>query len=129
MNGSIRPPGSKSLTNRALVCAALARGESVLTGVLDCDDTQLMVQGLRQLGLTLDHDRQEQTIHVAGCAGRLPAASAEIMVGNSGTTVRFLTALVTLGHGTFRLDGTPANARATASKTCWTHCGNSGPTR
>ena len=127
-SGSIRPPGSKSITNRALVCAALARGESILAGALDCDDTRLMVQGLRQLGLSLDHDLEEQTIRVAGCAGRPPAAGAEIMVGNSGTTARFLTALVTLGQGTFRLDGTP-RMRNARWKICWPHCGNSGPTQ
>ncbi|MGA2034286.1 MAG: 3-phosphoshikimate 1-carboxyvinyltransferase [Thermoguttaceae bacterium] len=107
VRGSIRPPGSKSITNRALVCAALARGESTLTGVLDCDDTRVMIDGLRQLGLVIEHEPGRQAIRMVGCGGRPPAAGAELMVGNSGTTVRFLTALVTLGHGRFRLDGTP----------------------
>ncbi|MGA2799041.1 MAG: hypothetical protein ABSE63_15790, partial [Thermoguttaceae bacterium] len=52
--GSIRPPGSKSLTNRALVCAALARDESVLTGVLESEDTGLMIEALGQLGIAID---------------------------------------------------------------------------
>jgi 3-phosphoshikimate 1-carboxyvinyltransferase len=107
VRGSIRPPGSKSITNRALVCAALARGQSLLSGALDCDDTRVMVRGLRQLGLELRHDRRRQTISITGCGGRPPAVQARIMAGNSGTTVRFLTALVTLGRGDFRLDGTP----------------------
>ncbi len=107
IHGTIRPPGSKSITNRALICAALAEGTSTLTGALDSDDTRVMIEGLRQLGLAIDHDPAQQTIRVRGCGGRPAATGADIAVGNSGTTVRFLTALVTLGHGTFRLDGTP----------------------
>jgi 3-phosphoshikimate 1-carboxyvinyltransferase len=107
LRATVRPPGSKSITNRALVCAALAEGQSTLIGALDSDDTRLMMDGLRQLGLTLEHDPAGGTIHVTGCGGRLPAASADLFAGNSGTTVRFLTALVALGHGVFRLDGSP----------------------
>ena len=106
IRGSIRPPGSKSITNRALVCAALAEGESTLRGALDSEDTRVMIGALGQLGLSVDHDPQAATIRVVGCGGRIPAAGAELYVANSGTTVRFLTAMVTLGHGTFRLDGT-----------------------
>ena len=54
---AIRPPGSKSITNRALVCAVLAEGESLLTGALESDDTRVMIEGLRQLGLAVAHDR------------------------------------------------------------------------
>jgi len=107
LRAKIRPPGSKSITNRALVCAALARGESLLSGALESDDTGVMIEGLRQLGLEVDHDRGARTIRVTGCDGRPPAASADLMLGNSGTTVRFLTALVALGRGVYRLDGTP----------------------
>lgn len=105
--GSIRPPGSKSITNRALVCAALAEGRSTLAGALDSDDTRVMVDSLRRLGIEVDHDRQGATVRVEGCAGRWPSRGAELYVGNSGTTIRFLTAAVALGRGTFRLDGTP----------------------
>lgn len=107
LRASIRPPGSKSITNRALICAALADGESVLSGALDSDDTQVMIEGLRKLGLTIEHDPAKQTLRVGGAAGKIPAAAADLFVGNSGTTVRFLTAMLTLGQGTFRLDGTP----------------------
>ncbi len=107
LRATIRPPGSKSITNRVLVCAALARGESLLTGALESDDTRVMIEGLGQLGLALQHDRGARTIRVTGCDGRPPAACAELLLGNSGTTVRFLTAMVTLGHGVYRLDGTP----------------------
>ncbi len=65
-----------------------------------------MIEGLGQLGVAIEHDPRQQTIRVAGCGGRLPAAEADIMAGNSGTTVRFLTAVAALGHGRFRLDGT-----------------------
>ena len=107
LHATVRPPGSKSITNRALVCAALADGRSTLTGALDSEDTRVMIDALRKLGLTIDHDLDAQTIHVSGCGRRIPATGADLLVANSGTTVRFLTAMVTLGHGTFRLDGTP----------------------
>ncbi|MEO0531326.1 MAG: 3-phosphoshikimate 1-carboxyvinyltransferase [Planctomycetota bacterium] len=103
----VRPPGSKSLTNRALVCAALADGESVLTGALVSDDTHVMIEGLAKLGIPIDVSDDGTTLRVAGAAGELPAIEADLFIGNSGTTVRFLTALATLGHGAFRLDGVP----------------------
>jgi 3-phosphoshikimate 1-carboxyvinyltransferase len=101
------PPGSKSITNRALVCAALAEGESLLSGALESDDTRVMIEGLGQMGIAVRHDRAARTIRVTGCGGRPPAVSADMSLGNSGTTVRFLTALAALGHGVYRLDGVP----------------------
>lgn len=103
----IRPPGSKSITNRALACAALAEGESALTGALDSEDTQVMADCLRRLGIRVVHDPAAATFRVQGCGGKIPATDAELFVGNSGTTVRFLAAIVCLGQGRFRLDGTP----------------------
>ncbi|HET6326365.1 MAG TPA: 3-phosphoshikimate 1-carboxyvinyltransferase [Planctomycetaceae bacterium] len=108
IDATVRPPGSKSLTNRALIVAALADGSSRLTGALDSDDTRVMVESLRRLGLRLKHNAAEQTIEIIGCAGRLPADSAELLLENSGTSIRFLTAAACLGKGTRRLDG---NAR------------------
>lgn len=105
--GTIRPPGSKSITNRALVSAALAEGESVLTGALDSEDTRVMIEALGRLGIRVQHDPAAATIRVAGCGGVLPAREAELFAANSGTTMRFLTAMVALGHGRFRIDGTP----------------------
>ncbi len=103
--GSIRPPGSKSITNRALICAALADGRSTLHGALDSEDTRVMLQSLQQLGIgTRTGDASDQII-VDGCSGRIPATSARLFLANSGTSLRFLTAATTLGHGTFRLDG------------------------
>jgi 3-phosphoshikimate 1-carboxyvinyltransferase len=107
VRATIRPPGSKSITNRALVCAALADGPSTLAGALDSEDTQVMIDALRTLGIAVDHDRAAATLRIDGCGGELPSEKADLYVANSGTTVRFLTAMLTLGHGTFRLDGTP----------------------
>src|SRR4051794_20059107 len=86
----VRVPGSKSLTNRALVVAALADGESTLTGALDSDDTRVMVDSLRRLGIAVDHDATGATLRVAGCGGRIPAREADLYVANSGTSLRFL---------------------------------------
>jgi 3-phosphoshikimate 1-carboxyvinyltransferase len=105
--GTVRPPGSKSITNRALVCAALAEGVSTLRAALDSEDTRVMSECLRRLGIAVEHDRPAATMRIEGCGGRIPAERAELDVANSGTTARFLTAVAALGHGNYRLDGTP----------------------
>ncbi len=102
---TVRPPGSKSLTNRALVCAALAEGPSTLSGALDSEDTRAMIAALRELGISIQAEDGGRTLRVEGCNGWIPSPHAELFVANSGTTMRFLTALVALGHGEFRLDG------------------------
>lgn len=106
IRGRLRPPGSKSITNRALICAALADGTSELSGALDSEDTRVMIAGLRQLGFAVDAKDEGKSLTVRGAAGRIPATTADLFCANSGTTIRFLAALTTLGHGTFRLDGT-----------------------
>lgn len=103
--GRIRPPGSKSITNRALILAALAAGRSTLRGVLDSQDTRVMIESLRRLGLTISQDLLNCTCEVTGGGGSLPATNAELWLENSGTSIRFLTALCTLGDGRYRLDG------------------------
>ncbi len=103
--GSIRPPGSKSLTNRALVVAALAEGVTSLTGVLDSRDTEVMIDSLRRLGILVEQSRPDCTARVTGCSGRVPATSADLWLENSGTSIRFLTAVCALGRGRYRLDG------------------------
>ncbi len=100
-------PGSKSLTNRALVVAALAAGDSTLRGALDSDDTRRMVVALGRLGFSLHWDRSAATISVVGRTGEIPAKHADLFGGNAGTAVRFLTSLVSLGRGRFRIDGVP----------------------
>jgi 3-phosphoshikimate 1-carboxyvinyltransferase len=101
----VRPPGSKSITNRALICAASADGTSILTGALDSEDTQVMAAALRQLGIEVESRDTGQTLTVHGKGGRIPATKADLFCANSGTTIRFLTALATLGRGEYRLDG------------------------
>ncbi|MGQ9822567.1 MAG: 3-phosphoshikimate 1-carboxyvinyltransferase [Thermogutta sp.] len=103
----IRPPGSKSITNRALLCAALAEGESELTGALDSEDTQVMAEALQRLGIAVERFGTADVLRVSGCGGRIPASSAELFLANSGTSIRFLTAACCLGSGTYRLDGVP----------------------
>lgn len=107
IRGAPSLPGSKSLTNRALVIAALADGESVLRGALDSDDTRCMVAALERLGFAIDWDRRAATIRVAGRGGVIPSHGAELFGGNAGTTVRFLTSLVAVGRGRFTIDGEP----------------------
>lgn len=105
IHDSVRPPGSKSITNRALVCAALAEGKSLLRGALDSEDTRVMVEGLQQLGINVEFRAEACELDVIGCGGVLPVREADIYVANSGTTIRFLTALVALGEGRYRLHG------------------------
>jgi 3-phosphoshikimate 1-carboxyvinyltransferase len=105
VQGRIRPPGSKSLTNRALIVAALAHGASRLQGVLDSQDTRVMIDSLRRLGLQVQHDAAACTVEITGCAGRIPNSQADLWLENSGTSIRFLTAMCALGHGVYRLDG------------------------
>jgi 3-phosphoshikimate 1-carboxyvinyltransferase len=99
------PPGSKSLTNRALVIAALAAGESGLTNCLFADDTKVMIESLQKLGFRLDVNEEEAMIVVHGQGGKIPAAEAELYCGNSGTSTRFLTAMCSVGRGRYLLDG------------------------
>lgn len=108
---TIAPPGSKSLTNRALVLAALGEGPSELSNVLFADDTLVMIEGLTRLGFRVGIDRPSHVLHVEGQGGAVPAPGAEIFCGNSGTTIRFLTALCALGRGRFNLDGIPRMRR------------------
>jgi 3-phosphoshikimate 1-carboxyvinyltransferase len=108
---TVSVPGSKSITNRALVLAALASRQTpcVLSGALQSEDTEIMVDCLRRLGFTITTDWPNCSITVGiNTSGRIiPAEHADLFVGNSGTTVRFLTAMLGLGHGRYRLDGIP----------------------
>lgn len=102
----VRPPGSKSLTNRALVAAALARGgASRLLGPLEADDTEVMRQGLRAFGVLID-DAEDPWL-VLGTGGALDTPAGVVDAGASGTTARFLTAVAALAPGPTTVDGTP----------------------
>jgi len=107
IRGRIQPPGSKSITNRALICAALARGISTLRGALASEDTQVMIESLRTLEIPLEVREDGREIVVTGCSGQPPRRSAELYVANSGTTIRFLTAMLAACGGQYRLDGIP----------------------
>jgi 3-phosphoshikimate 1-carboxyvinyltransferase len=98
-------PGSKSYTHRALIAAALATGESTLANALRAEDTELTARALASLGAHLDW--QGHTVRVRGTGGRLQPVTESIFLGNSGTSMRFLTAVTALGQGTYRLAGTP----------------------
>ena len=98
-------PGSKSITNRALLLAALATGTTVLRNALFCDDTERMVECLQRLGIDLLADPEQETIHVVGNAGPFQTGNVELFVGNSGTTARFITPAIVAGTGTITLDG------------------------
>ncbi len=97
-------PGSKSLTNRALVAAALAHGRSRLEGALFADDTEAMLGVLRALGIRVEIDRLAEIATVDGCAGEVPPGPAHLDVRLSGTTARFVAPLVALGRGDYTLD-------------------------
>ncbi len=103
-NVRITVPGSKSITNRALILAALADGKSLLSGALDADDTRVMIDSLQQLGIEVVRE-DDTTIQVNGSGGKITVEAAELFLSNSGTSIRFLTAMSSLAQGTIRLDG------------------------
>jgi 3-phosphoshikimate 1-carboxyvinyltransferase len=100
-------PGSKSLTNRALACAALAEGTSTVTGALVADDTEAMATALATLGAGIERAEGGTRLTVAGTGGRLRPGPLDLDMRQSGTTARFLAPVVALGTGAYRLDGTP----------------------
>lgn len=103
LHGQVSPPGSKSITNRALLLAALAKGTSRLTGALKSDDTRHMSTALRHMGVTVDEP--DDTTFVVTSQGRLQAPAQPLFLGNAGTAVRFLTAAVATVAGEVILDG------------------------
>jgi 3-phosphoshikimate 1-carboxyvinyltransferase len=105
INAVIHVPGSKSYTQRALITASLARGRSVLRDVLISEDTEHLMTALRPLGVSIT--KQGHDLVVEGTGGRLTTPSSALYLGNNGTGLRFLVSTVSLGHGTFVLDGTP----------------------
>lgn len=105
LRGRVAPPGSKSITNRALLLAALAKGTSRLQGALKSDDTRHMSTALRQMGVTVDEP--DDTTFVVTGRGQLGAPAGPLFLGNAGTAVRFLTAAVATVQGEVVLDGDP----------------------
>jgi 3-phosphoshikimate 1-carboxyvinyltransferase len=105
VHGSIRPPGSKSLTNRALICAGFGHGPSTLTGALRSEDTAVMIDAIRAIGVRVDVSDGGRTISVDPASATHPDEKLEIFVANSGTTVRFLAAALSAHGGNYRLHG------------------------
>ena len=101
--GVVRLPGSKSISNRVLLLAALSAGTTRLTRLLDADDTRVMIDALRALGVVIERDGD--TARVSGCGGRFPARSADLFLGNAGTATRSLTAALAFAGGRYRIDG------------------------
>ena len=106
IDATVRVPGSKSITNRALLLAALCQGTSRLEGALFSDDTLYMSRALINLGVPVTSDLKGEWYQVEGQGGRF-TGEADLFLGNAGTAVRFLTAALCLGEGTFNLDGVP----------------------
>ena len=104
--GSVVLPGSKSISNRALLLAALSSGTTTLKNLLDADDTQVMRNALRQLGLSVI-DQAGKVCVVEGCGGKFPVQNADLFMGNAGTAIRPLTAALAMQGGNYRLSGVP----------------------
>ncbi|MBB4104304.1 3-phosphoshikimate 1-carboxyvinyltransferase [Allorhizobium borbori] len=103
LSGKVSPPGSKSITNRALLLAGLAKGESRLTGALKSDDTLYMAEALRAMGVEVEEP--DATTFLVRSSGELKAPKEPLFLGNAGTATRFLTAAVALARGRFVVDG------------------------
>ena len=102
--GSIVLPGSKSISNRALLLAALSTGTTTLKNLLDADDTQVMRNALLQLGLSVSGQANHVCV-VEGCGGKFPVRDADLFMGNAGTAIRPLTAALAMQGGNYRLSG------------------------
>jgi 3-phosphoshikimate 1-carboxyvinyltransferase len=107
LDAAVRPPGSKSITNRALLCAALAPGTSTLTGALFADDTRAMLGAITALGATVEADPAAATVTVTGVDPRLGTADTTVDARQSGTTARFILPAAALRPGRTVVDGTP----------------------
>ena len=107
VGGSVRLPGSKSISNRTVLLAALADGETVIGELLDSDDTRVMLSALRQLGVACEHDVAARRATIRGAGGRFANQHVDLFLGNAGTAFRPLTAALALSGGEYRLSGVP----------------------
>ena len=105
LNATVRVPGSKSLTNRALLIASLANGKTRLNNALFSDDSCYFAHALQTLGFEVQLDEESHAMTITGLGGNIPARRAELFIGNAGTAARFLSAFLTLGNGHYTLDG------------------------
>ncbi len=104
-SGAVCLPGSKSISNRALLLSALADSRTTLVGALEADDTRVMFDSLSRLGVKLHRSPAE--VHVDGCSGRFPVREVSLFLGNAGTAFRSLTAALAFSGGRYELDGLP----------------------
>ncbi len=106
-DATIRVPGSKSVTNRALIIAALADGYSRIVNPLFSDDSFWLMDALVRLGIDVHADGERGEVYVSGQRGEIYASGVDLFVGNAGTVARFLPPLLALGRGPFTVDGVP----------------------
>src|SRR5438270_9370681 len=107
MAGAVSLPGSKSISNRTLLLAALSRGDTKVEGLLDADDTDRMLEALRALGVAIQQRGASRDFAVHGVAGAFPVKRAAIHLGNAGTAFRPLTAALAFSRGHYELTGVP----------------------
>lgn len=107
IQATVTIPGSKSITNRVLLIAALAQGETVLENALFSDDTHWFSTCLNKLDIPIESDESQARFRLTGMGGNIPSDHADLFVGNAGTAARFITALIALGQGTYHMDGIP----------------------
>ena len=100
----VEVPGSKSITNRALLMAAMADGWSELDGVLFSEDSEFFLQALQALGFALQVDKEKKKVRILGQGGNIPKKGGDVFVGSAGTAARFLTAFLAMSDGSYRLD-------------------------
>jgi 3-phosphoshikimate 1-carboxyvinyltransferase len=107
VDATVRVPGSKSITNRALIVAALADGASEIENPLFSDDSYWLMDALVRLGLRVEADREAGLVTIGGKGGEIPGRGVEVFVGNAGTAARFLPPALALGEGPYTVDGVP----------------------
>ena len=105
LKATVRVPGSKSMTNRALLLAALSSGKTRITNALFSDDTQIFADALQTLGFDVQLLPDQIEMRLTGLGGNIPTKQARLFCGNAGTAARFLSAFLTIGHGEYVLDG------------------------
>jgi len=105
VQGTVKMPGSKSISNRVLLLSALARGNTLVRDLLDAEDTRVMLEALARLGVEVERIPEGVTVH--GVSGEFPVKSADLALGNAGTAFRPLTAALALAGGEYRLSGVP----------------------
>jgi len=105
LQGEVKLPGSKSISNRVLLLAALAEGDTVVRGLLDSDDVRYMLEALRELGVHWEQLGDSRDFVVTGCGGKLPKSSGDFFLGNAGTAMRTLSAVLAVQGGDYSVRG------------------------